>query len=169
MYKLIKLSSSDLKQFKKIRLESLLTEKIAFGDDYDQLLKKRDGYWLKELSNKFKVWYGIYDGLNLIGIGSLKYVKQKKFSHIAHLSGIYVKDEFRGKGVGRMLFEGRIKEAFNNEKIKKLKLIVNVSQKNAISLYQSCGFKIVGEMEKEFFVDDEYYNAYLMELVKLSV
>lgn len=169
MYKLLKLSISDLKQFKKIRLESLLVEKIAFGDDYDQLLKKRDSYWLKELSNKFKVWYGIFDGQSLIGIGSIKYVKQKKFSHIAHLSGIYVKNEFRGRGVGRILFEGRIKEAFKNKKIKKLKLIVNLNQEKAISLYKSCGFRIVGEMEKEFFVDGEYYNAYLMELVKLSV
>lgn len=161
-----RLDLSNLDEFKKVRLEALQNEPHAFGDDYDTLGKKESGYWTDQLSNNRRVWYGVFSENKLVGIGSIKYARQKKFSHIAHLSGIYVKQEYRGQGIGRMLFEKRIEEAFLNPKVIKLKLIVNTSQTNAINLYKSCGFEIVGEMKKEFKVGENYHNAYLMELLK---
>ncbi len=156
-----KLNLNNLDEFKKIRLEALQNEPQAFGTSLNELKKEK-------LNKRYQVWYGAYMGGELVGIGSIKYAKAKKFSHIARLSGIYVKKEYRGQGLGRMLFEKRIEEAFSNPKVVKLKLIVNTSQTNAINLYKSCGFEIVGEMKKEFKVGENYYNAYLMELHKKS-
>lgn len=161
-----KLIIDDWEKFKKIRLEALELEPQAFGDSYSILSKKKDNYWKKELSNKKQVWYGVFDNENLVGIGSIKFVKTLKFDHIAHLSGIYVRKEYRGRGVGKLLFKTRIDEAFKNPYIRKIKLIVNLSQENAIDLYKSFGFKVVGKMEKEFRIDSVYFDAYLMELIK---
>lgn len=161
-----KLDTTNLTEFKKVRLEALQNEPHAFGDDYETLEKKESEYWTDQLSNNQRVWYGVFNGNKLVGIGSIKYAQKRMFSHIAHLSGIYVKQEYRGQGIGRMLFEKRIAEAFLNPKVVKLKLIVNTSQTNAINLYKSCGFEIVGEMKKEFKVGENYHNAYLMELLK---
>ena len=166
MNELRKLDLSNLDEFKYVRLEALQNEPHAFGDDYETLVKKGSEYWTDQLSNNQRVWYGVFNENKLVGIGSIKYARQKRFSHIAHLSGIYVKQEYRGQGIGRMLFEKRIEEAFLNPKVVKLKLIVNTSQTNAINLYKSCGFEVVGEMKKEFKVGQSYYNAYLMELLK---
>lgn len=166
MSEIKKLDLNNLGDFKKIRLEALQNEPHAFGDDYDSLDKKEPEYWTDQLNNRQRVWYGVFDEENLVGIGSIKYAQKRVFAHIAHLSGIYVKQEYRGQGIGRMLFEKRIEEAFLNPKVFKLKLIVNTTQQNAINLYKSCGFEIVGEMKKEFKVGESYYNAYLMELLK---
>ena len=35
----------------------------------------------------------------------------------------------------------------------------------ALKLYQKLGFNIVGKYEKELFVDNQYYDEYLMEMV----
>ena len=161
-----KLTIKDLEMFKNIRLEALELEPQAFGDSFSVLSKKKDNYWKKELSNKWKNWYGVFDNNELVGIGSIKFAKSLKFNHIAHLSGIYVKKAQRGKGIGKLLFKTRIDEAFKNEKIKKLKLIVNTSQTNAISLYESFNFREVGKLEAEFRLDDTFYDAILMELVR---
>lgn len=161
-----KITSKDWSTFKKIRLEALELEPQAFGDSYSVLSKKKDNYWKKELSKRKQVWYGAFDNDKLVGIGSIKFAKTLKFDHIAHLSGIYVRKEYRGRGVGKLLFKTRIDEAFKNPYIRKIKLIVNLSQENAIGLYKSFGFKVVGKMEKEFRIDSAYFDAYLMELVK---
>ncbi len=161
-----RLTVDDLPVFRGIRLEALELEPQAFGDSYSILFKKKDSYWKKELSNKKHVWYGAFDNDLIVGIGSIKFVKTLKFDHIAHLSGIYVRKEYRGRGVGKLLFKTRIDEAFKNPYTRKIKLIVNLSQENAIGLYKSFGFRIVGKMEKEFRIDSTYFDAYLMELVK---
>ncbi|MFZ3301256.1 MAG: GNAT family N-acetyltransferase [Microgenomates group bacterium] len=164
--KIEKLTAKNLQEFRSIRLEALRLEPQAFGDTYEVLDKKNDNFWIKQLSSKSQVWYGAYAGDSIVGIGSIKYAKALKFNHIAHLSGIYVKKEYRGQGIGKLLFKTRIDEAFNNEKIKKLKLIVNISQTNAIGLYESYGFKKVGDLEAEFKIGNIFYDAYLMELFK---
>lgn len=161
-----KLSFEDQSKFMKMRLEALEQEPQAFGDSYSVLSKKNDSFWERELNNKWRVWYGAFDNGNLVGIGSIKYVKSLKFNHIAHLSGIYVTKSHRGQGIGKLLFKTRIDEAFKNEKIKKLKLIVNTSQTNAISLYKSFNFREVGRLEDEFRLGDIFYDALLMELVR---
>jgi ribosomal protein S18 acetylase RimI-like enzyme len=161
-----KLNLDNLEEFKKIRLEALQKEPQAFGDDYENLKNKKENYWRKQLTNKKQVWYGVFDETNLVGIGSIKYAKKRVFTHIAHLSGIYVKPSHRGQGIGRILFEKRVEEAFLNSKVIKLKLIVNINQTNAINLYKSCGFNIVGEMRNEFKIGTVYHNAYLMELIR---
>lgn len=161
-----KLTAEDLSAFKNVRLEALELEPQAFGDSYSVLSKKKDSYWKKELSTRKKVWYGAFDNNELVGIGSIKFVKTLKFDHIAHLSGIFVRKEYRGRGVGKLLFKTRIDEAFKNPYIRKIKLIVNLSQKNAIGLYKNFGFRVVGKMEKEFKINSVYFDAYLMELVK---
>jgi ribosomal protein S18 acetylase RimI-like enzyme len=161
-----KLTKEDFESFKNVRLEALEKEPQAFGESLEKMKKKSDLYFQKSLNKKHQVWYGVFDDEKIVGIGSIKYAKAKKFDHIAHLSGIYVNSEYRGNGLGRMLFEGRIKEAFANSKIQKLKLIVNVNQLPAINLYKSCGFKIVGEMKKEFKIGESYHNAFLMELFR---
>ncbi len=161
-----KLTIEDWEVFKKIRLEALELEPQAFGDSYSVLSKKKDNYWKKELSKRKQVWYGAFDNDKLVGIGSIKYVKSLKFSHIAHLSGIYVTKSHRGQGIGKLLFKTRIEEAFKNDKIKKLKLIVNVSQVNAIGLYESFGFKKVGDLKAEFNINGTFCDAILMELVR---
>lgn len=161
-----KITSDSWHEFKNIRLEALKTEPQAFGDNYDFLLKKDDIYWQKNLNNKWQVWYGVYDTDLLVGIGSIKFARAIKFNHIAHLSGIFVKNDWRGKGIGKLLFKTRIDQAFERSGIVKLKLIVNKSQINAIGLYQSFGFQIVGDLKKEFKLENSYFDAYLMELLK---
>jgi RimJ/RimL family protein N-acetyltransferase len=47
--------------------------------------------------------------------------------------------------------------------IAKIKLAVNSEQQAAIKLYKKFGFEIVGKLEKELFVDGQYYDELMME------
>ena len=162
--KIIKITSKNWREFKDIRLQALKLDPQAFGDSYNVLIKKDNNFFFVLLSSRSQVLYGAYDELRVIGTGSIKYAKALKFNHIAHLSGIYVMKEFRGRGVGKLLFEALIRIAFSNLRIKKLKLIVNMSQKGAIALYKSFKFKKIGDLKEEFNIDGTFHDAYLMEL-----
>lgn len=162
--KILKLTSKKWSEFKDIRLEALKLVPQAFGDSYSVLARKDNMFWRSELGLKSPVWYGVVDKSGIIAIGCIKYAKALKFSHIAKLSGIYVAKEFRGRGIGSLLVKALIETAFSNSKIRKLKLIVNISQSDAIALYKNFKFKKVGDLKEEFNIDGVFYDAYLMEL-----
>ena len=47
---------------------------------------------------------------------------------------------------------------------KKIKLTVNTKQTSAIELYKKFGFKIVGKLINELYINEKYYDEVIMEL-----
>ncbi len=66
------------------------------------------------------------------------------------LNDMFVKEEHRGKGLGKRLMETAI-EWFKEKKIRRIELRVGASNRDAIAFYESHGFKIRAHtMKKEF-------------------
>lgn len=74
----------------------------------------------------------------------------------AELIDIIIVEEYRNRGYAKKLLEYMIYDCKDCDNIT---LEVNVNNKNAISLYEKCGFKVVSIRKKYYGNDD----AYLME------
>lgn len=80
------------------------------------------------------------------------------------LSKLYIKKEFRHKGLGSKSFE-YIKEYAKSLKHKKIRLTVNKNNTNAFSAYKKWGFKVVDEVVTDIgsnYVMDDFIMEYLI-------
>jgi L-amino acid N-acyltransferase YncA len=87
--------------------------------------------------------------------------KRPVYAGVAEVS-VYVADQMRGTGIGRLLLETLVKES---EEIGIWTLQASVFPKNAasISLHQSCGFREVGRRERIAKMNDVWRDTLLFE------
>ena len=89
--------------------------------------------------------------------------ERPKTRHIAEIFGVYVRSDYRGRGIGTMLLEYALSTIRTNARVIKVKLAVNPEQRAAVRLYGKMGFLEVGRFRKEIRVDDRYYDMVAME------
>ena len=159
MIEIKKLSESRWKDFKDLRLESLKTEPAAFGSSYEEEIRLSKKEWKRRINNS------LFAFLNEKPIGMILYIFNKKIktNHIANIFGVYVKKEYRGRGIGKKLIESVISQIKKNKNIIKINLTVNPKQKSAVKLYEKYGFKIVGKMKNDLYVDGKFNDELIME------
>ena len=81
--------------------------------------------------------------------------------HVLEVSGLAVHPLHQRAGVGRRLVEASIEEARNRGALK-LTLRVLGPNRRARALYESCGFRVEGVLQSEFFLDGRYIDDVLM-------
>jgi ribosomal protein S18 acetylase RimI-like enzyme len=147
------------KEHKKLRLEALKSDPIAFGSSYSKEKKLSEKEWKRRTKNAL---FAIFDN-ELIGMTIIIFEKGQKIKHIANIYGVYVKKKFRGQGISKKIFDEAIKIIKKKKYIKKIKLTVNSKQKPAINLYKKYGFKEVGVFRKELKINNKFYDSIVME------
>ena len=85
-------------------------------------------------------------------------------SHKGTIWGVFVKPEFRGKGISRRLVKEVIDYATKLEGINLVNLTVNESQPIAKVLYSSLGFKVFGLEERALKIGANYFSEEYMKL-----
>ena len=83
--------------------------------------------------------------------------------HVGSL-GVILKQKYRDLGIGRHLIDAAIRESKKLNHKEKITLSCFSSNKRAIHLYKTMGFKVVGTRKKQFYMDSQYYDEVLMEL-----
>lgn len=115
-----------------LNLLEQLTTVDANNITYDDFIKH-----LKKIKSKVFV---MEDGEGKI-IGTMTLLIEEKFIHklssVGHIEDVVVNDEYRGKGLGKMLIDYGVKYAKDNGCYK---IILNCAEKN-IAFYEKCGFK----------------------------
>ena len=155
-----KLEEDRWKEYRDLRLEALKREPTAFGSSYDEEKNITEEQWRKRtIGNAF---FALSND-KLIGMIGYFCVNRTKLRHIANIFGFYVIHEYRGQGVGKKLIYSLLTEIKKSEDIVKIKLAVNPGQKAAVKLYQDCGFKIVGQLKKELYIEGRFYDELIME------
>jgi RimJ/RimL family protein N-acetyltransferase len=154
-----KLEEDRWKEYRDLRLEALIKEPIAFGSSYDEEKNLSEEEWRKRIGNAF---FAMSEDKP---IGMIVYVRDNKIKtkHIGNIFGVYVTREYRGKGVGKKLMDIVLAQVQKSKDVVKIKLTVNPEQKVAVKLYQNCGFKIVGQLKKELYVEGKFYDELSME------
>ena len=147
------------KEYRNLRLEGLKTDSIAFGSSYEEEIKLPIKAWKKRIKNV------LFALSNDKPVGMITFVLKNKAKtrHIANIFGVYVKQEFRGQGIGEKLIESAISSIKNNRNAIKINLNVNAKQKAAVKLYEKYGFKTVGRLKKDLHVNGKFYDELIME------
>ncbi|WP_440897357.1 GNAT family N-acetyltransferase [Amphibacillus sp. Q70] len=72
----------------------------------------------------------------------------------------------QGKGYATDASRLLIEYGFNQLNLHKLYLEVVKNNEKAIHIYQKVGFQIEGELKQHYFVDGQYYDGYVMSLLR---
>ncbi|EAA1423746.1 N-acetyltransferase, partial [Salmonella enterica subsp. enterica] len=124
--------SSNGRHFGEIRLSALKKAPEMFGSVYEHEEKKPMEAFAERLRDA--VAFGAYIDGEIIGLSVFKQEDGPKDAHKAHLSGVFVEPEQRGRGVAGMLLRAVID--YGREHVEQIMLTVAEGNEAAINLYQ---------------------------------
>ncbi|WP_436736587.1 N-acetyltransferase family protein [Streptomyces sp. BBFR102] len=105
------------------------------------------------------------DGRGILGYAVLRCpVPLPAFAHVRQIQGLAVREEARGRGVGRALLRACAAEA-RAQGARRLTLRVLGHNAPARALYAAEGFRVEGVLPGEVFVGGEYVDDVLMGMV----
>lgn len=152
-------------EYRELRLEALQKEPSAYGTSYDSQKNKSDEAWQQRF-RQYQEGNGNWmifasDGQQLIGMTGAYQEAEDKKDNSAWVVAVYVKKEFRGKGLGKLLLTTLL-DVLAKAEITKAKLGVNVNNIAALTLYKQCSFQTV-RTENVLLGDGKYHDEYIME------
>lgn len=157
------LGYKDAEQYKKLRLHALYNYPTYFSSSYEQ----EKNYTIQEIEQRLrpqadKFTLGAFQDEQLIGMATFIRESNIKLNHKGHLMGLYVSPDVRGKGVARELLEELFRLLRKNDGVEQLHLTVETTNEQAISLYESLGFKQYAVEQRALKVDENYYDEVWM-------
>jgi ribosomal protein S18 acetylase RimI-like enzyme len=160
--KIIQLPPSRWDEYKALRLTSMQESPQAFGDKLEDWSQYSAEKWQERPNNPNSLIFMAEDNNTYIGMIGV-YVKQEEENKkVAHIWGMYVRSEYRGKGIGKQLMEKAIETSQSIPDVEKIQLMVNGEQKAAVQTYTSAGFQIIGT--KDWILGDgKRYELLVME------
>lgn len=160
------LTPADATSFFKLRLESLEREPRAFAasveEDAAMPLETVAARLQAELEGSFAV--GAFESRELIGIAGFYRAERLKMMHKGDIWGVYVKPEWRGRGVARHMLSAILDRLRSYATLDHVLLHVSDSQSGARRLYGSLGFETCGHERRAHKVGDDYVDQYHMVL-----
>lgn len=100
----------------------------------------------------------------IVGCLSFSGGSRQRIAHRGEL-GISVLKEYWGLGVGKELLQYLIDWSKNSGIIKKINLKVRTDNIRAIRLYKKLGFLEEGVIKRDFLMNGEFYDSFLMGLL----
>ena len=159
MIEIKKLPAERWRELRDMRLEALHNSPLAFGSSFDEEKLFKANEWKKRIKNSI---FALLDD-KPVGMAVFIINDKIKTRHIANIYGVFVKEEFQGKGIGKKLINGMLNIIHQNKSISKIKLTVNPEQVAAVDLYKQFGFNVVGRLKNELRIDDKFYDELIME------
>ncbi len=156
-----RLAPADAEAYRAIRLESLEQEPNAFGSVYALEAKRPLADFAERLATS--TVFGAYAGGTLIGVAGFKQEAGPKDSHKGFVWGMYVRADWRGKGVGAALMAAVVAAARNT--VEQLTLAVVQDNDTAIALYRKIGFQVYGVEPRALKSESSYSDEVLMALI----
>ncbi|MBV6626404.1 MAG: GNAT family N-acetyltransferase [Rivularia sp. (in: Bacteria)] len=107
-----KLIKNDAEDYRNIRLEALHSNPDSFGTIYhEETITTVDNFRNRIPVNNNNFMLGCYDDKKLIGIVAFFQEERLKLQHKAYIRSMYVKQEYRRKGIGKLLVQELIEKA----------------------------------------------------------
>ena len=160
--KVSRLPESRWEDYKRIRLEALTTDTIAFGSSYEEEVIRPEEMWRTRIKDAL---FALNENDEVIAVMAFLISERVKTKHKADIYSVFVTPNYRGKGVAEKMLAEALRLIKLNPDVCKINLTVNPLQKAAVKLYESFGFKKAGTLHKEVLINGIYYDEDLMELL----
>lgn len=139
------------------------SDNLTFGLNECELNEVQEMQIIQEMHHdNSSVMIVAKDGDDIVGIATLSGNKQRRLKHRANI-GISVLKEYWHQGIGSSLMAIIIGYALEHE-LEIIDLEVVTTNDAAIALYEKFGFEIIGTYENFMKIDDDYVDAYIMNL-----
>ena len=145
--------------YRDLRLEALKNKPWVFSSSWEEEQLFPEAVWRQRIGN---VLFAIVDN-KPAGTIAVFYNNRPKTKHVCEIFGVYLRKEYRGQGIGNLMLEAALTEINTCKGITKIKIGVNPTQKVAEHLYRKHGFKPIGHLTKELYVDGKFFDELLME------
>ena len=142
----------------------------VFVDYYSDLINDKQAKYManlfltetkiKELKDNGAIFRLVYDNKQIVGF--TEYIKEE---NKVFLSKLYVAQQKRHTGIGRLMFEDCINYAKTNE-LNKIYLTVNKGNLPSIEIYKHLGFKQIDAVVNDIgggYVMDDYIMEYTIK------
>lgn len=142
------LGASAWRTYKAVRLEALAAHEDKFGSSYAHEAAWSDSQWEYMLGKSGQAFFGLYDRKSLIGCTGIVTDRNDKSGKTAILIASYIREEYRGRRLSRLLYAARIEWAVQSGNFERV--IVGHKEGNEASrrANQSFGFEPIGAEEQ---------------------
>ncbi len=138
----------------------------AFTNDPEQVRQRTLAAMvqhLKDLGKSTGFRLGAFaPGGELVGTVRLLPRSGSKMRHGADVLFLYVRPQWRRRGVGRQLMDALLDAAGEIEGLRQLELAVSRESAGAIRLYESLGFETTGLLRDQIRVEERYHDLLAM-------
>jgi len=148
------LNDNDISAYRYIRLEMLKNHPEAYGDSYNETRKQNDDFFLQRINNG--AIYAAFDKNEIVATTGYFVHDHDNSKHKAMIWGVYVKPEYRGKGLSFDLLQEVVKNLPQN--ISVVKLSVVDGNEPAEQTYERAGFRSWGVEERALCLNGRYYD-----------
>jgi GNAT superfamily N-acetyltransferase len=137
-----RLHAADAAAWRGLMLTALEREPDAFTSDADESAALPLAWWERRTVDE--VVLGAFAAGELLGMVALQPQARLRLRHKAIVSGLYVRGDRRGGGLGARLLDAAIDAARAREGLRLLQLQASAHNAGALRLYASRGFVVFG-------------------------
>ena len=157
------LTEGDLPAYKALRDAMLARHEQAFTSDAEtERAREAASYRVRlhpQAGGKSLFTLGAWQGDRLVGALTCEHENRRKVQHIAHLIGMMVDDEFRGRGIGKRLLQQALALLRREPRLEAVTLSVTAGNQSANALYRQAGFTRYGHLPRAIRLSDGRYCA----------
>lgn len=156
-----KLTAEDGGAFRELRKEMCGLHPEAFSQTPEEIAEMPDEKFLEWLnpSDAFpeKFVLAAFDGDRMVGTAGFRRDDSTKERHRAWIWTVYVRSEYRGRGISKQLMQRIIEGSRVMQGLEMLTLQVAVTQTAARALYGALGFEVSGRIPRLYKLADGRY------------